>query len=648
MVYLLTPRRAKEQHFACFEKFCPTSRTVARQRFLPPGVNSGARDMLRSIGFFRIFFRHLQGFVLLAVFGLAAAQMSLASETAHVALIGQTKHGSTLSHFDYADPDAPKGGTVRQGTRVTFDTTNGMRFPGKMPNELTYIYDTLMVRAEDEPASFYGLLAERLDVAPDYSRIAFQIRETARWHDGTALTAFDVKFTFETVAQHGLPGYRSLLEDVQIIAPSAHQIIFEAESADWRLFELVASFPIFQASFWQSRDVSQMTLDQPVGSGPYKIARLDLNTQTILERVPDYWAVDLPVNQGRWNFDRIITDYYFDTDTMVEALRGGQIDVNREWNPSEWLKGYDGPALRDGRIVKRAVTNPRGARYESLVFNLRRPPLDDRRVRTALSAVFDGDFVRDSFYGGLFTPPMGHFSGTKLAPVGPVTEGERALLDPFRNALPEGIFDTAQPPDFHDLSQRERLRIADQLLQEAGYVIRDGVRVNAATNEPLALEFVGANASDRDVLQYYAFALSGLGITLDVRYFDYVLGSRMILNHEWDITSLGGRTRYPPGSDERLLWHSERARVPGYALAGAEDPALDLSIEKMTSAANEEDLVSAARAFSRVLGWQRYMLDIAQIDQIWFVHRKEIGFPENFVPGDFHYLSTLFKQSVPD
>lgn len=580
-----------------------------------------------------------------ACLSISSACTSLATETAHYALIGQTKHGDAFEHFDYVDPNAPKGGSVRQGTRVSFDTTNGLRFPGKMPNELNYIYDTLMVRAEDEPASFYGLLAERVDVAPDYTHITFHINDLARWHDGTPLTAFDVKFTFETLAKHGLPGYRTILDNVRMTVPSATEIHFEKDDADWRLFELVATFPIFQASFWETRDVSRMTLDVPLGSGPYKIARLDLNRQTILQRVPEYWAVDLPVNRGRWNFDRIITDYYFDTDTMVEAMRGGQLDVNREWNPSAWLNGYDGPALSDGRIIKRTVTRPHGAVYDALVFNLRRPPLDDHRVRTALSAVFDGPFVRESFYGGLFGPPMGHFSGTDLAPTGPATEGERALLDPFREALPDGIFDHARPPRFDDLSSRQRLRIADKLLQEAGFVIRDGVRVNAETNKPLSLEYVGANASDKEVLQYYAFALNALGIALDVRYFDYVLGSRMILNHEWDITSMGGRTRYPPGSDERFHWHSERARVPGYALAGAEDPALDLAIEGMISARNPADLATAARAFSRVLGWQRYMLDIAENDQVWIVHGEEIGFPENFVPGDFHYLSTLFRVS---
>ena len=572
---------------------------------------------------------------------LATARAGFA-ETVSFALVGEPKYPRDFEHFDYVEPDAPKGGTLRQGTRVSFDTTNGMRFPGKMANELDYIYDTLMVRAEDEPASFYGLLARDVHATADFSRVTYDLQEDATWHDGTRLTARDVVFTFRTVAKHGLPTYREILDGVEIKALSDTVVTFEAESADWRLLEFTATFPVFQADFWENRDVSKTTLDVPIGSGPYRVAKLDHNIQTVLERVPDYWGVDLPVNRGRWNFDQIVTDYYKDVSILVEAMRAGRIDGNREWSPLSWLQKYEGPALEEGRIVKRAFDNPRGASYEALVFNLRRPPLDDLRVRTALTLVFDSAFVRESFSGGLMTAPKAHFAGTIFAPEQFLTDGEAELLAPFREILPPGLFNAPQPPDFGDLSARERIGLADRLLQDAGYVMNRGVRVNAQTGEALVLNHVGANASSRSVLNYYASVLDTIGVKLEVSYSDYVTASRMILNHEWDITSMGGRTRFPPGAEERAFWHSERALIPGYALAGAQDPALDAAIDQMTQSTGFEEMQAAARAFSRVLAWQRYLLPFWQNDQIWIAHRAQIGFPSRFSPGNFHYISSLF------
>lgn len=625
----------------CFEQPRPMSDRKHRLVYAKDQVD--LPEALITKGGYVFLIRH----VWIILFGIFAGVISDArAETAHFAIIGQPKHASSFTHFDYAYADAPKGGTIRQGSRVTFDTTNGMRFPGKMPNELVYIYDSLMVRAEDEPASFYGLLAKNLSVSQDYSKISFELHSAARWHDGTPLTARDVVFTFKTLAKYGLPGYRSILKDVEITSPSVNEVDFESADADWRLFELISTFPIFQYEFWKERDVSQRTLDVPTGSGPYTITKLDYNKQTVLERVPDYWAEGLPVNTGRWNFDQIITDYYSDSNVLVEAMRAGQIDVNREWSPSSWLHGYDGPALREGRIKKSSFVNPRGAYYEALVFNLRHAPLNDRRVRKALSAVFDAAYVREAFYGNLFQAPVGHFAGTILAPTREISEVEQRLLEPFEAELPVGALDDPQPPRFDQMSVRQRTRLADELLDDAGYVVRNGIRINEKTGEELSLTYVGANASDRNVMLYYAHALGLLGITLDVLYFDYAVGRRMILNHEWDITSMGGRTRFPPGSDERFYWHSERAHVPGYALAGAENSALDRSIEVMTSSKNQEEVVSAAKMFSRVLGWERYLLKIAQNDKVWIIHKKSVGFPEVFVPGDFHYLSTLYKEKL--
>ncbi|MEM1375391.1 MAG: extracellular solute-binding protein [Pseudomonadota bacterium] len=569
------------------------------------------------------------------------------AQTPSFALVGAPERGADFLHFDYVNPNAPKGGTLTQGSRVSFDTTNGMRFPGKMANELDYIYDTLMVRAEDEPAAFYGLLAQDIEIANNFSTLRFHLQPEARWHDGTPLTAHDVAFTFETVAEHGLPQYRTLLDGVGIRTLSDTELVFLApDDSGWLLLEFISTFPIFQRSFWATRDVARMSLDVPIGSGPYRIARLDPNNQVVLERVPDYWGADLPVNRGRWNFDRIVTNYFKDATIMVEAMRGGQLDVNREYAASSWHRRYDGPALDEGRLLKSTFKRPDGAAMITLVFNLRRPPLDDLRVRTALTALLDGVFVRTSFFGDLYTEPNAYYGGTRFEPVGEPSDAEKEVLQPFRERLPEGVFQSGAAPLFDPLSKRERLRLADDLLSDAGFTVADGVRVNAKTGEPLALEYVGANSSSRSMLLYYSEALAEAGIRLDVQYFDYVAGSRRILNHEWDLTSMGFATSFPPGQSERLYWHSEKAHEPGYALAGATDAAIDATIEAMSRAESEQELDAAARAFSRVLSWQRYMLPIAENDEVWIAHKPNVRFPKSFSVRGFHFISSLWIDPV--
>lgn len=599
----------------------------------------------KSQGYLMLFARRLKSYSA-TVAAMFLLSVSAWADTPSFSLVGEPQRASDFEYFEYVNPNAPKGGKVVQGSRVTFDTTNGMRFPGKMANELDYIYDTLMVRAEDEPASFYGLLAADVSFTEDFSEVRFQLRPEARWHDGSALTAHDVAFTFQTVAEHGLPSYRSALDGAEIRAVSDSEVVFLASGAsDWRMLQFISTFPIFQKSFWETRDVSEATLDVPVGSGPYRVGRFEPNFKVILERVPDYWAADLPVNRGRWNFDQIVTDYFADATIMVEAVRAGEIDVNREYSAANWLNRYDGPALEDGRLVKSSLVRPGGASMSTLVFNLRRPPLDDLRVRRAISVIFDSEFVRDSFSGGLFSTPEEYYSGTRFMPQGAPTERETALLAPFADGLPDGVFEAGSAPSFVGMSKRERLRLANELLEEAGYVISDGRRVNAETGEPLELEYVGANSSSRSTLVYFADALSEIGVSLDVQYFEYITGSRKILAHEWDLTSMGFSTKFPPGQDERLFWHSEKAGEPGYALAGAEDPALDAAIEAMSSSTTTEGIDAAAKAFARVLSWQRYMIPISQSDQVWIAHKPEVELPENYVVRGFHYISGLWARS---
>ncbi|MEL7348441.1 MAG: ABC transporter substrate-binding protein, partial [Pseudomonadota bacterium] len=310
------------------------------------------------------------------------------------ALFSELKHGPDFEHFDYVNPAAPKGGTIRQGSLLPFNSTNVMRFPGNTPNELSLTFDSLMVRAQDEPAAFYGLLAEHVEIEPAFAAVRFRLREEARWHDGTPVTAADVAFTFTTLREHGLPGHQSVLRGVRIDVIDERVVEFSpAQPADWRYVELVATFPIQSAAFWRAREVGETTLDVPLGSGPYRLVSVEVNQRTVLSRDPAYWAAALAVNRGRWNVDRIETLYFRERNAKIEALRAGLLDIAREFNAASWARDYDGPRLARGELVRTIHRERSPGTLAALLFNLRRPPLDDRRVRAALACAFDAHWV---------------------------------------------------------------------------------------------------------------------------------------------------------------------------------------------------------------------------------------------------------------
>ncbi|MEM6974194.1 MAG: extracellular solute-binding protein [Pseudomonadota bacterium] len=576
---------------------------------------------------------------------LADAQTGAASAapTHGFAIHGTLAQAPGFAGFAYAEPGAVRGGTVRQGTTITFNSTNRMRFPGKVPNELQFIHDSLMVRALDEPASFYGLLAESVEVAPDYSSARFTLRPEARWHDGAPVTADDVAFTFETLREHGLPLYRTTLEGVSITVEGPAQILFTAPGVgDWRYLELIATFPIQAGHFWRDRKLDTTTLDIPLGSGPYRVTEFEPNRRVVLERVADYWGRDLAVNRGLWNFEVIDTLYFRDRTALIEAVKAGYLDINREVNARHWTRLYDSPALDEGRLVRSSFPDREGGWLATILFNLRRPPLDDPRVREALSLAYDGPWTRETLFDGLYAAPGPLYGPGTLSAQGMAGEGERALLEPLLADLPEGILEAPGPPEIDTLDRRRRLRRADRLLREAGYVVRDGQRVNAETGAALTLNFVSTRASLDRVLAPWAQTLGRLGITLNRQFHDYVSGREEILSHRFDLTSAGFSAEYPPGRRERVFWHSERAGEPGYALAGAEDRALDATIEAMTAATSGDALMAASRAFERVIRWRHYMLPLWRNTDHWIIHHRDLVFPYGFINPGFYAVPSLW------
>ncbi|MEM9780987.1 MAG: extracellular solute-binding protein [Pseudomonadota bacterium] len=575
--------------------------------------------------------------------GLGQGSQERHGEAHGIATHGSLKYPADFAHFDVVNPDAPKGGSLRQGSMITFNSTNGLSFPGNTPNELALIYDSLMVKATDELASYYGLLAERVMLAEDYASARFVLREDARWHDGTPVTADDVVFTFETMREHGLPTFRSILSAVAVTAISPRAVEFRnANAGDRRYFGLIATSPIYPAHFWAERDAGGMTLDTPLGSGPYRVVSLELNNRVVLERVAAYWGRALAVNRGRWNFDRIETLYSRDRAPLIEALKAGRLNLHREYDPVSWAERYDGPAFENGELVKTSFETSTAGSLVALVFNQRRPPLDDIRVREALTLAFDREWARETFYGGLYARPGSLYGDGELAARGVPGPRERALLAPFRDGLPPGVFEAPGPPDPASMTRRQRLAKADALLREAGFLVRDGERVDARTGEPLSFEYVGSWTGLEPAINAYASTLERLGITLRIRLVDYVTVRQELLTHRFDLSQSGFTPSFPPGREERLGWHSERAGTQGYGLAGTVDPALDAAIEAMTDGTDMEGLVAAARVFDRVMRWRRHLLPLWRRSGAWIAHDRRIRFPENVQIGRFSHIATLW------
>lgn len=542
----------------------------------------------------------------------------------------------TVGILDYVNPEAPRGGTLRLASTLNYDTTNLMRFPGRPPNELRFIFDSLLIRVPNRHATYFGLLAKKIEVSEDFSTTRFFLDPTARWHDGTELTAHDVAFTIRTLAQHGLPSYRQALLKIDVEVIDRHQIEFRtSETGSWRYIDMIGAFPIQSRKYWAARDPSAATLEIPTGSGPYRMTELTADTLA-LERVAEYWAKDHPLTCGRWNFDHISLDRYFDKSALIEAMKRGDLDLVFETDARAWLHRYDSRALRNGDIQRTAIPRRDAGAMRGLIMNTRRVPLQDSRVRAALILAYDTVWMNDSL-GGVEALPGGFYGTTAFAAKGAAGRQERELLAPFSAHVPAGLLDRPGP-DF-PTERRARLRQANALLDEAGYALSGRWRIHTHTGEPLTLLYVTAHRQTLNAIEPYRQWLERIGIKLEIQVTDLAMGRRLILDHAYDLTWLTWIPALPPGEIERVYWHSDQAAGPGYGLAGASDPAIDAMIDLMQRSVDLEETKAAARALDRLLQWGNYVIPIGHRNEWWFVKRKPLMHPTSGAapPNPVHY-----------
>ncbi|MBE0487762.1 MAG: ABC transporter substrate-binding protein [Halomonas sp.] len=571
---------------------------------------------------------------------MAAGSTSLAAATPDeiptvhgLALYDEPELPEGFTHFPHVDPEAPRGGTLTQAAvGGSFDSTNPFIIRGTPAAGLFEIYDTLVEGNPDEPFTVYGLLASGMRLDPDREWIEFDLRPEARFHDGEPVTAHDVVYSFELLTEQGNPFYGAYYADVaDVTALSDQTVRFDfAEVHSRELPLIVGQLPVLPRHYWEEHDFTAPTLAAHPGSGPYRIGELDPGRRIVYQRDPDYWGRDLPVKRGRHNIDRLVFDYYRDRDIAWEAFKAGVLDYRIDARAATWAIGYDFPAYRDGLVRRLAVPDGQPARMQAFVFNLRRDSFSDPRVREALSLTFDFPWLNANLFYDAYRRTESYFQNSEMAAEGLPEGDELALLEPWRDQLPERLFNEPLPFD-HPLELRERLRLALDLLREAGYEVEGDRLVHGETGQPLTVEVLLFDTGMERVTQPMLRNMARLGIQGSIRIVDINQYLNRLRSFDFDITVGQFPQSNNPGNEQRDFWTSAAAETPqSRNLMGLADPVVDDLVDRLIRADSREALNVTARALDRVLLWRFPMIPHYHSGETRIAIWDKFGWPEPF------------------
>jgi microcin C transport system substrate-binding protein len=525
-----------------------------------------------------------------------------------LSVFGDLKYGPDFSHFDYADPQAPKGGRlVSIGTAgiTTFDSFNGYILKGDAAQGLELIFDSLMSRAFDEPDAMYGLVAASVDLAADKKSVSFELRNEAKFADGTALTAEDVCDTFRLLKTEGHERIRITIRDVKnCTVLSAHSVRYDFEGENTRdLPTIVAGLPIFSKAYYQTHDFTKSTLEPPLGSGPYKIGPFRQGQYVGYLRRDDYWGKDLPVNRGQFNFDEVRLEYFRDRTAELEALKAGILDLREEFTSKDWATQYDIAAVKEGRLIKEQLPDETMSGAQGFFINLRRDKFKDVRVRQALDLAFDFEWANTNLFYKQYKRTDSVFEGGELQSEGKPPPQELELLDQMRGDLRPEVFEEPYSPPVSNGSGADRklLKQASELLDAAGWTAKSNIRENAK-GEKLTVEFLEDDPVFERVMTPYVRNLRLLGIEAKIRLVDEAQFQQRLKDFDFDITVQRYSLPETPGVELRAFFGSQSAQAQGsYNLSGVALKPVDTLIDKIVTATSREELVTAARALDRVL-----------------------------------------------
>jgi microcin C transport system substrate-binding protein len=539
---------------------------------------------------------------------LAGAADAQVTRSHGLAMHGDLKYGPDFRHFDYANPDAPKGGEVRFHAVGTFDSFNAWILGGVPAGVGGMTLDTLMVASADEPFSKYCLVCETIEVPADRSWITFHLRPQARFHDGTPVTADDVVFTFETLRGKGHPFFRSYYGNVQKVEKlDDRSVKFTfADGTNRELPLIVGELPVFSKAWWATRDFTRPSLEPQLGSGPYRVDSFEAGRFVQLRRVEDYWGRDLPIRRGHNNFDVMRYDWYRDPTVALEAFKAGEYDIRQENQALAWATRYQGPGLERGLYKKEEIAEERTSGMQGFVMNLRREQFRDPRVREALTYAFDFEWSNRQLFFDAYARTRSYFDNSELSARGLPSKEELALLEPFKAELPPRVFTEEYNPPRTDGSGnlRDNLRIATRLLREAGWSVKDGNLVDAQ-GRPMRFDILlnQGGLFERIALPYIE-NLKRLGIQVQTRLVDTAQYQRRLEEFDFDMTVTVFGASDSPGNEQRNYWSAAKAdTVGGGNLAGLKSPAVDRIVEAIIAAPDRASLVTNTRALDRVLQW---------------------------------------------
>ncbi len=556
---------------------------------------------------------------LLAAFGIGLflsltsgpADAEDAARLQAMSLLGDPKYGAGTEHFDYVDPDAPKGGRLVYATVGTFDNLNPIVVRGRTPSDLDLVFDPLMKASMDEIGVVYGLIAEGVEISPDMGSAVFHIDPDARWHDGAPITADDVAWTFERIREIGKPILQASLADVdgvEVVDDKAVRFTFKT-LGDMKPILEVAGLRPQPRHWWEDRNITRTTTEPPLGSGPYRVSEAEIGKLVVYERVADYWADDHWVNVGQHNFDEMRYDFYRDSDVAFEALIAGDSDFRFESGARRWATGYQVAAVDRGDLVLAEVPRDRPGGAQGFFMNTRRPVFADAKTREALALAFDFDWVNDKLLYSSYTRIGSYFRNSAFASSGKPEGLELEYLEPFRGTLDPRLFEEEWKPSAADErgSMRSNLAAASRLLTEAGWVLQNGRR--SRNGIPLEFEILIRFQSFERLTLPFVENLEKIGAIANVRFVDAAQWKQRMDTFDFDMVSTGLSFSPPPGTDLRSFFQGAAAGEQGSAnFAGIDDPVVDNLVEAVVNAPDEDHLVAASRALDRVLLWNFYMV----------------------------------------
>lgn len=568
----------------------------------------------------------------LIAFSPASAQTTVSHG---IAMHGDLKYPAGFKHFDYVNPDAPKGGELRSWASGGFDTFNPFVIKGRPAGGIGLLFESLMVSSADEPFSKYGLLAESVEMPEDRSWITFTLRADARWHDGKPVTVDDVIWSFETLKEKGQPLYRYYYANVETPVKTGERTVkfTFTGGVNRELPLIVGEAPVLPKHYWDGRDFEATTLEPPLGSGPYRILSFEPDREVVYERVRDYWGADHPTQKGLWNFDRVRYDYYRDSTVAIEALKSGAFDYRLENSAKDWATAYDVPAVRDGRLVKSTFEHNRTAGMQGFVMNQRRDMFKNPDVRQALSYAFDFEWSNKALFYGQYVRTRSYFDNSELAARG-LPEGEvLTILEPYRGRIPDEVFTTVFNPPETDGSGniRRNLRVALRLLGEAGWTVAPDTKklTNEATGRPMTFEILLVSPLFERIALPYVANLKRLGIEARVRTVDSSQYKERLDRFDFDMIVGNFGQSASPGNEQREFWGSAAAEREGSRnLAGIRDPVVDELIEKVIAASDRDELVNSVRALDYVLQWQHLVVPQWHIPYDRYVYWDRFGRPD--------------------